>query len=73
MRKYEKVLSEIDADLTDYERGWLDGVRLYASMRDGTYYVGTTGRTLAEAVELFLRARGKWPRSGPQIVNTDAS
>ena len=30
--------------------GMRQGIYLYAYMRDGVYYVGTTGRTLKEAV-----------------------
>jgi hypothetical protein len=34
-----------------YYDGVADGVRCYAWMRDGTSYVGTTGTTLAMALE----------------------
>jgi predicted transcriptional regulator len=34
-----------------YVVGLCDGIRAYAWMKDGTYYVGTTGRTLAQALE----------------------
>jgi len=34
-----------------YVRGLEDGIRAYAWMKDGVSYVGTTGRTLAEALE----------------------
>lgn len=34
-----------------YVRGLEDGIRAYAWMKDGVYYVGTTGRTLADAIE----------------------
>jgi hypothetical protein len=40
--------------LTDYERGWIDGVWLYSWWKDGVAQVGTTGRTYREAVEGFL-------------------
>lgn len=36
---------EIDA----YYDGLREGVHMYAYMKDGTYYVGTTGRTLKQA------------------------
>ena len=34
-----------------YVKGLCDGITAYAWMKDGTYYVGTTGRTLAQALE----------------------
>lgn len=40
--------------LTDYERGYLVGIQEYAHMRDGVHYVGTTGRTLRQAMRSFL-------------------
>ena len=44
-------------DLPDYERGWLEGVQAYAWMKDGSTFVGTTGRTLGDAVDRFLSDR----------------
>ena len=38
---------EIDA----YYEGLREGVYIYAYMKDGTYYVGTTGKTLKSAYE----------------------
>lgn len=32
-----------------YKRGFEDALFAYAYTKDGTYYVGTTGRTLKEA------------------------
>lgn len=32
-----------------FYNGMINGVYLYAWMKDGTYYVGTTGRTFEEA------------------------
>jgi hypothetical protein len=46
-------------ELNDYERGFVDGVCLYAWWKDGTLYVGTTGRTYAQAIDDFLRERGR--------------
>ena len=34
-----------------YVRGLCDGLAAYAHMKDGTYYVGTTGKTLRQAVK----------------------
>jgi len=53
------ALTEAEREsLTDYQRGWIDGVWLYAWWKDGTAYVGTTGRTYAQAVGEFLRQDG---------------
>lgn len=46
-------------DLTDYERGYLNGLWEYAWWKDGTAYVGTSGTTYKRAVERFLAERGK--------------
>ena len=43
-----------DLDLTDYQRGVIDGMYRYAWMKDGVYYVGTTGTTLDAAIERVL-------------------
>lgn len=42
-----------------YVEGLCDGIRAYAWMKDGVYYVGTTGKTLSEAVE--DAKNGKYP------------
>jgi hypothetical protein len=39
-----------------YYEGLRDGVHRYAHWRDGVQYVGTTGSTLAEALEDINRA-----------------
>jgi hypothetical protein len=39
-----------------YHEGLRDGVHRYAHWRDGVQYVGTTGRTLQEALEDINRA-----------------
>ncbi len=46
-------------ELTDYERGYLDGMFAYAWWKDGELNVGTTGRTYKQAVAKFLQAAGK--------------
>ena len=55
----------LKADLTDYERGWIEGVYEFAHMRDGVLYVGTMGRTLDQVIRHFLAARGKSLEEGP--------
>lgn len=49
------IIDNLPDDLTPYERGWIDGVYTYAHMVDGTYYVGTTGRKMDDAIRAFLR------------------
>lgn len=64
MREYERVLSELEksGQLTDYDQGWIGGVRQFAWMREGTYYVGTTGMTLGDAILAYLAGRGLWAK-----------
>ena len=40
--------------LSEYERGYIDALHAYAHWKDGVQYVGSTGRTLANAIEGFL-------------------
>ncbi len=47
------------SDLTDYERGYIDGLWAYAWWKNGDVFVGTTGTTYKRAVEKFLTAAGK--------------
>ena len=61
---------EIDA----FYEGLREGVYMYAYMKDGTYYVGTTGKTLKQAyneieVERQLALKNKGFADG----NTDIS
>jgi len=59
--------------LDEFERGWLEGVYLYSHMDSGTYYVGTTGRTLGEAVDKFLtERRGNLPTT-PEVDQLKSS
>jgi len=44
--------------LTEYEKGYLDGLWSHAWWKDGTCYVGTTGRTYKDAAERFMHERG---------------
>jgi len=37
-------------DKSAYKQGFIDGIKAYACMNNGTYYVGTTGRTLEKAI-----------------------
>lgn len=44
--------------LTDYDRGYVDGLWAYSWWKDGVVYVGTTGTTYATAVDRFLHEKG---------------
>lgn len=37
-------------DKSAYKQGFIDGIKAYAYQNNGTYYVGTTGRTLEKAI-----------------------
>ena len=51
-------MKTIDRDkLTDYQRGYIDGLTAYAWWKDGTQWVGTCGQTLEAAVDLFLNRK----------------
>jgi len=39
-----------------YHQGLRDGISIYAHWRDGVQYVGTTGKTLKEALEAINKA-----------------
>lgn len=54
MRIEEALAKHNEIELSDYERGYIDGLVQYAWMKDGVYYVGTTGRILGDAVDSFL-------------------
>jgi hypothetical protein len=54
-----------------YTLGVLDGIFLFAWMRDGTYYVGTTGTTLRAARRRVLDERGY--RDTPDPFYPDAA
>lgn len=47
--------NEIDA----FYSGLREGVYMYAHMKNGTYYVGTTGRTLKEAYNDIEKERNR--------------
>jgi hypothetical protein len=51
--------SSVSNDLTEYERGYLDGLWAYAWWKNGVAYVGSTGSTYQQAVKRFLAERGK--------------
>jgi hypothetical protein len=36
---------------SEYDRGFMDALRCFAHWKCGVVYVGTTGRTLADAIE----------------------
>lgn len=54
-----KDSEEFGRPLTEYERGYVEGLGAYAWWKDGTQYVGTTGNTLRHARRRFLEERPK--------------
>lgn len=53
--RYEEALAK-HGELTEYERGLVDGIRRYSWMKDGQTFVGTTGSLLGDAVDRALTA-----------------
>jgi hypothetical protein len=51
--RYEEAVAKHEP-LSAYEKGLVAGIYRYAWMRDGVFYVGTTGRTLGDAVDRAL-------------------
>jgi hypothetical protein len=54
----QKVHAENTPTLTDYQRGYLDGMKAYSWLKNGVEYVGTGGQTYEAAADLFIK-RGK--------------
>jgi hypothetical protein len=50
MIRYEEAIAKHEP-FSEYERGLIDGIRRFSWMKEGTTYVGTTGRTLGDAVD----------------------
>jgi len=59
VRTAPAITREERKSLTEYGKGYVDGMWAYAWWKDGTAYVGTTGRTYAQAVDEYLRVIGK--------------
>lgn len=45
--------------LSDYERGYIDGLNAYAWWKGRHQHVGTCGNTLKDAIAEFLRSRAE--------------
>jgi len=43
--------SEFVIDMNGYDRGFIDGMRAFAHWKNGQELVGTTGKTLKDAIE----------------------
>jgi len=54
--KYDDVVMEFEP-LSEYERGYVEGLYAYAWWKEGRMQVGTSGTTLAEATRRFLEER----------------
>lgn len=52
-----KAIAKTPEAINAYYDGLCDGIYAYAYMKDGVYYVGTTGRTLKQALEEVNRER----------------
>ena len=52
------LTSQQIAGLTDYQRGFYDGLKAYAYSQNGILYVGNSGRSLESAVHKFLAMDG---------------
>lgn len=50
---------------SEYKEGYIDGITAYAYQKDGVSYVGTTGRTLRDAVD---DVENTWNYHEPKIA-----
>ena len=55
-------MTEQDAIYTYFD-GVKEGVWRFAWMKDGVYYVGTTGTTLKDALESIDKEKEEWMKS----------
>lgn len=53
---------------TEFEKGWLECLNLYAHSKDGVQYVGSTGRLRRDAGAAFLVGRGFLPERAAELV-----
>ena len=58
-----KVLDQF-SPLTDFEKGLVQGIMMYAWWKDGVQYVGTTGKTLERAIYDALTDYRNQPHPG---------
>jgi hypothetical protein len=58
MRRSDELAAIIHESEDTYAKGYEEGLRAFAWMRDGTLYVGTTDTTFEQALERFLADRG---------------
>jgi hypothetical protein len=52
------LTSEQIAGLTDYQRGFYNGLKAYAYSQNGILYVGNNGKSLESAIHEFLAMDG---------------
>nr|WP_277611323.1 YqaJ viral recombinase family protein [Microbulbifer celer] len=43
-----------EPQFSEYQRGYIDGLKAFAHWKDGTQYVGTSGKTLKQAIQEFI-------------------
>ena len=53
--KKESESTQVKRELTEYQKGYIDGLQAFAHWKDGAQYVGTNGKTLNNAIEQFLQ------------------
>ena len=57
----------------DYKQGFLDGIRAYAWHKDGHQEVGTTGKTLKDALANVEKTWNYAPPPSPEYVSHDSA
>lgn len=50
---YDRLMSK------SYKRGLIEGIKMFAWYKDGVQYVGTTGKTLKQAIAEIESERGQ--------------
>ena len=58
--KKESESTQVKRELTEYQKGYIDGLQAFAHWKDGAQYVGTNGKTLNNAIEQFLQEQAAW-------------
>ena len=57
------MILRTEEEIKAYYQGKQDGLRVYAWWKDGTQYVGTTGRTFLEALRELTRQEAEAHRN----------
>jgi len=51
-----------------YLHGYLNGIECYAYQKDGTYYVGTTGKTMESALKTATKNYNFCGNEGDELI-----